>query len=61
MIPLFAASIITCNQALGIINRLTKVAGLSITQRTEILKVVKEHVPNCPITIQSDSNSLPKK
>jgi len=61
MIPLFATSIITCSQALGIANRLTKVVGLSITQRTEIMKVIKEYVPNCPIIIQSNSNSLPKK
>ena len=52
MIALFSATIISCSEAVGIVNRLSNVIGLSYQQKIEIIKTLKEHIPTCPITIK---------
>ncbi len=58
MVVLIASTVISCSQALNVINRLQKVAGLNQTQRTEILREISKVIPNCPVFI--DDKVKPK-
>jgi len=55
----FLSTIITCNQALGIIHRLTNVVGLTQSQKIEIISEVRKVAPSCPVTIQKNATKLP--
>jgi hypothetical protein len=55
MVVLFSAAIISCQQALGIIHRLTKVVGLTETQKSEIVAEVRKAIPFCPVIIKNDA------
>jgi len=46
---------ITCSQAWGLLERLTKVVGLTELQRTEIAQEIRKTIPFCPITIKKDA------
>jgi hypothetical protein len=48
------STIITCSQAISLINRMTNVPGLTPQQKLEIVKEVRKVVPSCPVTIQKD-------
>ena len=54
MVELFAATIISCSDAIRITNRLANVIGLSYQQKIELLEVISHSVPTCPIKIISD-------
>ena len=58
MIPLVLSTVITCSQAIAIVNRVTSVVGLSPKQKQEIIIELKALVPTCPVTIKKDE---PKK
>lgn len=60
MVVLFTATIISCSDAIGILNRLQSVANLTQQQKIELSKVVRQHVPTCPIKIQEDGKSKRK-
>ena len=51
MVVLFASTIISCSDALSLINRLTKVVGLTEVQRTEIVQEIHKVIPSCPIKV----------
>lgn len=51
MVVLFASTIITCSQAINVINRVSSVAGLSELQRKEIILELKKIIPSCPVTV----------
>ena len=51
MVVLFASTIISCSDALSLINRLTKVVGLTEVQRTEIVQEIRKVVPSCPVKV----------
>jgi hypothetical protein len=57
MIALFSTTIISCSDALGIISRLSNVIGLSYSQKVEIVKTIKEHIPSCPVYIKPNEKS----
>ena len=57
MVALLLTTTISCSQALAIINRVTKVVDLTTQQRIEIIQVIREHVPTCPITVVPDERS----
>jgi hypothetical protein len=54
MIVLLTTSIISCSQAMGIIHRLTKVVGLTESQKVEIIQEIRKTIPFCPVTIKKD-------
>jgi hypothetical protein len=54
MVELLATTVISCSDAVRIINRLSNVIGLSYQQRIEIIQVVSQQVPTCPLKIISD-------
>ena len=48
------STVITCSQAISLINRMANVPGLTSQQKLEIVKEVRKVVPSCPVTIQKD-------
>jgi hypothetical protein len=52
MVVIFSATIISCSQALQIIDRLQKIVGLTPIQRKEILIEMKKVIPSCPVTVK---------
>jgi hypothetical protein len=54
MIGLLATTIISCSDAVRIINRISNVIGLSYQQKIEVIQVISQHVPTCPIKIIPD-------
>jgi hypothetical protein len=54
MVVLLSTAIISCQQALGIIHRLTKVVGLTESQKSEIVAEVRKTIPFCPVKVTSD-------
>jgi hypothetical protein len=59
MVPLFLSTVITCSNAIAVLNRLTSVVGLTSQQKQEITTELKKVIPSCPITIKKDEP--PKK
>jgi len=51
MVVFLTATIISCSDALSLINRLTKVVGLTEVQRTEIVQEIRKVIPSCPIKV----------
>jgi hypothetical protein len=49
------STVITCSQAISLINRMANVPGLTPQQKLEIIKEVRKVVPSCPVTIQKDA------
>jgi hypothetical protein len=54
MVLLLTASI-TCSQALNLLQRITKVVGLTELQKTEIIVEIRKTIPFCPVTIRKDA------
>lgn len=52
MVVIFSATIISCSQALQIVDRLQKIVGLTPIQRKEILIEMKKVIPSCPVTVK---------
>ena len=59
MVELFAATIISCKDVIGIVSRLSRSAGLSYHQRIEVIQVLQDYVPSCPVIIKE--NEQPKR
>ena len=57
MIELFATTIISCSDAFKIVNRIENVIGLSYKQKIEVIQVISQHIPSCPLEIVSDERS----
>lgn len=45
---------ISCTDAFNIIQRITRVVGLTEIQKTEIVQEIRKTIPFCPITIKKD-------
>jgi len=54
MVGLLTATIISCSDAIGLLNRIQKVIGLTRQQKIELVQVIKEHIHSCPIKIEPD-------
>ena len=52
MVELFATTIINCSDAISIINRITKVVGLTNQQRIEIIQTIQKSIPTCPLIVK---------
>ena len=59
MVALFLTTTISCSSAIALINRVTKVVGLSPQQKIEIIQVLKEQIPTCPFTVLPNERSKP--
>lgn len=45
---------ISCSQALNLLQRMTKIVGLTEIQKTEIISEVRKTIPFCPVIIKKD-------
>lgn len=54
MVELFAVTIISCSDAVRIINRLSNAIGLFYQQKIELIYIINQHIPTCPIKIVPD-------
>jgi hypothetical protein len=52
---LLTTTIISCTDALKIINRIVNVTGLTPLQKTEIIQEVRKTIPFCPVVIKKDT------
>ena len=57
MVALLATTVISCSDAFKIVNRIGNVIGLSYQQKIEVIQVISQHVPSCPIKIIPDERS----
>ena len=51
MVVFLTATIITCSDALNVIQRISRVVGLTEVQRTEIVQEIRKVIPSCPIKV----------
>ena len=51
MVVFLTATIITCSDALNVIQRISRVVGLTEVQRTEILHEIRKVIPSCPVKV----------
>ena len=54
MVPLMFSTIISCSQAVGLINRVASMVDLTPKQITEIIAELRSLIPSCPVTIKKD-------
>jgi hypothetical protein len=54
MVALLLTITISCADALSLINRLSRVVGLTPIQRTEIIQEIRKVIPLCPVIIKKD-------
>ena len=59
MFELFATTIISCSDAFRIANRIANVIGLNYQQRIELVQVINQHIPTCPLKIIPDERPKP--
>lgn len=50
---LFLTTVISCNQLIGIANRITDSKLLTFQQKTEIIFELRSLVPSCPLIIKN--------
>lgn len=53
MVVILSTTIITCSQALNLINRVSSVVGLTDLQRKEIVLELRKVIPSCPVKINN--------
>ena len=54
MVALLLTTTVSCSQAMGVIQRLTNVVGLTETQKIEIIQEIRKSIPFCPVKIIKD-------
>jgi hypothetical protein len=54
MVALFLTTTISCFDAINIIQRLTRVVGLTELQKTEIVQEIRKTIPFCPVIVKKD-------
>lgn len=54
MVALLLTTTISCSDALAIISRAIKVVGLTNQQKLEIIQVIRQSVPTCPLIVVPD-------
>ena len=54
MVGLFLTTIITCSQAMSVINRIEVKDNLSKQIKSELIAEIKKIIPTCPIVVKED-------
>jgi hypothetical protein len=49
------ATTINCTQAIGLLQRITNVVGLTELQKTAIVTEIRKTIPFCPVTLKKDA------
>jgi hypothetical protein len=55
MTALFLTTIITCGQAHDVINRIRTHKMLSNEIKVELINLIRETIPSCPVVIKKDA------
>lgn len=56
-----STTIISCSQAIQLVNNVIRVVGLNNQQKIEIIEEIKKIVPSCPVIIKENKNAKPIK
>jgi hypothetical protein len=51
MVVFLTATIISCSDALSVIQRISRVVGLTELQKTEIIHEIRKVIPSCPVKV----------
>jgi hypothetical protein len=51
MVVFLTATIISCSDALSVIQRISRVVGLTEIQKTEIIHEIRKVIPSCPVKV----------
>lgn len=51
MTSMILITVISCNQAISILHRITSVVGLTEVQKKEIIFEIRKVIPSCPIKV----------
>lgn len=54
MTALFLTTTITCSQALNLLNRIQSHRSLPDFVKTELIQVIRETIPTCPVKIKKN-------
>ena len=54
MVELLATTVISCSDAFRIVNRIGNVVGLSYQQKIELIIIINQYIPSCPLKIVPD-------
>lgn len=54
MTALFLTTTITCSQALHLLNRIQSHRNLPNFVKVELIQLIKETIPSCPVKIKQD-------
>lgn len=54
MSALFLTTVISCSQAYGILNRIQNHVELPKHVKIELINVIRELIPTCPVKIKKD-------
>jgi len=54
MVTLFLTTVISCKQAFGIIQRIQTNVMMSETAKIELIEMLRDTIPSCPVTIKKD-------
>lgn len=57
MVALLLTTTITCSEAVHIISRIVSLSNLSVRQKTELIYIIQQEVPSCPLRIVPDERS----
>lgn len=57
MVELLATTIISCSDAVRIINRISNVIGLSYQQKIELIVVINQYIPTCCLKVNPNERS----
>jgi hypothetical protein len=57
MVELLATTIISCSDAVRIIDRISNVIGLSYQQKIELIIVINQHIPTCRLKVDPNERS----
>ena len=55
MVALFLTTVISCKQAFGLIQRIQTNSLLNETAKIELIEMLRETIPTCPVKIKSDA------
>lgn len=57
MVTVFLTTFLSCNQVLGIANKLQSIIGLNYQQKIEIINELRKVVPSCPVIINPNDRT----
>ena len=54
MVALFLTTIISCNQAVKLLDRIKSNNALPEYLKTELIQTIRETIPTCPVIVKKD-------